>query len=150
MGASNKLPHSIINRRAWFDYELGQELVVGIALSGPEVRAIRDNRATLKGAFVTIKDSELWLHNASLSVRPSQTGQNKIAVDTKARKLLAHRKQIDALATAKHSGLTIVPTKMLTSGRFIKVVIATAKGKKHYDKRQVIKKRDQERDIRRT
>lgn len=137
---------AIVNRRARYDYELKDELVTGISLNGPEVRAIRDNRAHLKGAFVTIKDNELWLHNASLSVKLQKTGPNETAVDTSPRKLLAHRKEIDALAAAKQQGNTIVPTKIITNGKYIKVVIAVAKGKKNYDKRETIKRREQERE----
>lgn len=142
-------PASIVNRRARFDYELKDELSVGISLNGPEVRAIRDNRAHLKGSFVTIKNGELWLHNASLSVKLQKTGQNEVAVDTSPRKLLAHRKEIAALDTAKQTGMTIVPVKILAQGRYIKVVIALAKGKKNYDKRETIKRREQERESRR-
>ncbi|PLS81438.1 SsrA-binding protein SmpB [Candidatus Saccharibacteria bacterium] len=140
---------SIVNRRARFDYELKDDIVAGVVLTGPEVRAIRDGRAHLKGAFVTIKGDELWLHNASLSVRLTGQGENETAVDTRARKLLAHRREIEQLEQAKQAGLTIVPLKMLTDGRFIKVVIAAAKGKKNYDKRETIKRREQERESRR-
>jgi SsrA-binding protein len=140
---------AIVNRRAKFDYELRDEFVVGISLGGPEVRAIRDGRAQLKGAFVTVRDGELWLHNASLSVRHSQPGGSQITVDTSPRKLLAHRKEIERMEAAKQEGLTIVPYKILPSGRFIKAVIYTAKGKKQYDKRETIKRREQDREAQR-
>lgn len=139
-------PASIENRRARFDYELGEQIVAGIVLTGPEVRAIRDNRAHLKGAFATIRGEELWLNNASLTVRLNKKGESDIAVDTKARKLLVQKKQIKELELAKASGLTIVPLRILTKSRYIKVVLATAKGKKQYDKRHAIKQRDTERD----
>ena len=141
---------SILNRRAKFDYELGDEIVAGLELTGPEVRAARDGHVQLKGSFVTIRGDELWLNNASFSVRLNQKGEvNARAVDTRPRKLLASRKQIDNLAERKQSGMTIVPTKMLTQGRFIKVVIALGKGKKNYDKRESLKRRDQDRDAKR-
>ncbi len=140
---------NIVNRRARFDYELGEEIVVGIELTGPEVRAVRDHHAQLKGAFVTIKDNELWLNNASFSLKNHQTdSQEAHTVDTRPRKLLAHRKQIDSLMTAKSAGSTIVPIKILSGGKFIKVVIAAGKGKKRYDKRETLKRRAQERDSR--
>lgn len=145
----NNQPKTVVNRRARFDYELGEDFVAGIVLSGPEVRAIRDSRAQLKGAFVTIKDDELWLNNASLSVKPTVPGHTEVAVDTSPRKLLVHKKQLGILATAKQAGNTIVPTKLLPSGRYIKVVIAIAKGKKNYDKRETLKRRDQEREANR-
>lgn len=136
-------PKSIVNRRARFDYELGDEIVAGLVLTGPETRAAREGHIQLKGAYVTIRNGELWLNNASFSLKLNQRGQiDARSIDTTPRKLLASHKQIDALAAERHSGMTIVPTKLLTTGRFIKVVIALGKGKRRYDKRQAIKKRD--------
>lgn len=66
---STARPTQIVNRRASYDYQLGDKLVVGLVLSGPEVRSLRDNRASLKGAFVTIRQGELWLNNASLTLK---------------------------------------------------------------------------------
>ena len=140
-------PHAVVNRRARFDYELGDELVAGLSLTGPEVRAARDGHIQLKGAFVTIRGGELWLNNASFSIKLQQKGQpGARSIDTEPRKLLASRKQIDALAAKKQTGLTIVPTKLLTNGRYIKLVIALGKGKKLYDKRETLKRRDQDRE----
>lgn len=139
-------PQAIVNRRASFDYALGDELVAGIALTGRETRAARDGRVQLKGSFVTVRNNELWLNNASFSLALNTKGQSETTVDTSPRKLLASRKQIDALAAQKQDGMTIVPLRLLTKGRYIKLVIALGKGKKNYDKRQTIKKRDQERE----
>lgn len=140
----------IVNRRARFDYELGDEIVAGLVLTGPEVRAARDGHIQLKGSFVTIKDNELWLNNASFSLKLNQKGQASArTVDTEPRKLLASRKQISQLAINKKEGMTIVPTKLLTTGKFIKLVIALGKGKKRYDKRETLKRRDAERDANR-
>ena len=144
-----KAPAPIVNRRARFDYELGDEIVAGIALTGPETRAARDGHIQLKGAFVTIRNNELWLNNASFSIRHHEKGGATKTVDDSPRKLLVHRKQLDQLAADKKAGQTIVPTKLLTTGKFIKVVIALGKGKKNYDKRQTIKKRDLDRETRR-
>lgn len=143
-------PKAIVNRRARFDYELGDEIIAGLVLTGPEVRAARDGHIQLKGSFVTIRNNELWLNNASFSMKLNQKGDpDARTIDTEPRKLLASRKQIDTLAAKKKSGLTIVPTKLLTAGKFIKVVIALGKGKKNYDKRETLKRRDQERDSQR-
>lgn len=140
-------PSAVVNRRARFDYELGDELVVGLALTGPEVRAARDGHIQLKGSFVTIRNNELWLNNASFSIRLQQRGEpGARTIDTEPRKLLASRKQIDTLAIRKKEGLSIVPTKLLTTQRYIKLVIALGKGKKRYDKRETIKRRDQSRE----
>ena len=123
-----------VNRRARYDYELGDELVVGMCLSGPEVRSIRDHHVQLKGSFVTIKGGELWLNNLTLG---ADTARNI--------KLLATKKQIASLEREKVAGSTIVPVRLLGGNRYIKLVIAVGKGKKKYDKRETIKKRDIER-----
>lgn len=131
-----KLPSSVsINRRASFDYHLGDELSVGMVLTGLEVRAIRDHHVQLKGSFVTIKDGELWLNNLTLG---SETARNI--------KLLATKKQISVLLREKADGKTIVPTKLFGGSRYIKLNIAPATGKKKYDKRQSIRERDIARD----
>jgi len=140
---------NVLNRRARFDYELGDEVVAGLVLTGPEVRAARDGHVQLKGAYVQVKDTELWLQNASFSLKLNQKGENSRTIDTAPRKILASRKQIDTLVAKRQEGLSIVPTKLLTNGRFIKVVIALGKGKKNYDKRETLKRRDQERDAQR-
>lgn len=130
-----KLPDSVtVNRKARFDYILGEELTVGMSLTGLEVRAIRDHHVQLKGAFVTIRNNELWLNNLTIG---AETARNI--------KLLATRRQIAGLVRAKVAGSTVVPVRLLGGGRHIKLVIATARGKKKYDKRETIKKRDIER-----
>jgi SsrA-binding protein len=141
---------SILNRRAKFDYELGEEIVAGMVLTGPEVRAARDGHIQLKGAYVTVREDELWLNNASFSLKLNERGNpGARTVDTSPRKLLASRKQIDTLVARKSTGMSIVPTKLLTTGRYIKLVIALGKGKKNYDKRETIKRRDIEREHKR-
>lgn len=136
----------ISNRRARHDYELGDGLVVGIALSGAETKALRRGHGHIRVAYVTVKDDELWLINATI------TGDNSTNIDeqsqTRSRKLLAKRKEIEALIAAKQQGKTIVPLEILTGGRYIKVRIAVGRGKKNYDKRQTLKKRDEERSAR--
>jgi len=149
MAAQKKKPQkarAIVNRRASYDYALDDELVTGIALTGREVRAARDGRVQLKGSFVTIRNDELWLNNASFSLVLNTKNVSETSVDTSPRKLLAKRREIDELADRRQSGMTIVPLRLLTQGRHIKLVIALGKGKKNYDKRQSIKLRDQERD----
>ena len=143
--------NQIINRRAKFDYSLGQEIITGISLTGPEVRAARDAHVQLKGSFVTIRDNELWLNNASFSIKNNdKNAKSNRTVDTRARKLLAKRKEIDKLQSEKTSGMSIVPIKLLNGGKYIKLVIALGKGKKEYDKRETIKRRDQNRETLRT
>lgn len=133
----------ILNRRARFDYELSDDLVVGIQLTGAETKALRRGHGQLRGAFVTVKDNELWLLNATI------TGDNGIKIDdadkTRSRKILAKRREIDHLLKLKDQGRTIVPLAILTQGRFIKLRISAGKGKKNYDKRETIKRRDTDR-----
>jgi len=138
---------TIVNRRARHDYELGDSLVVGLELTGREVKALRMGHGQLRGSYVTVKGNELQLFNATIN------GSRGIPIpeieQTRSRKLLAKRREIDALIEAKQQGRTIVPLEMLTNGRFIKLRIAVGKGKKQYDKRQAIKKRDESRTINR-
>ena len=138
----------IVNRSARFEYTLGEELVVGLSLTGPETRSARLGHIQLKGAYVTVKDGQMDLHNASFSVANNQKGGEVKTVENHPRKLLAHAKQIEHFEAARKQGMTIVPLKLLNSGRYIKLVIALAKGKKLWDKRQAIKQRDLDRESR--
>ena len=145
--SSSKPAAPILNRRARFDYELGEELVAGLVLTGLEARAAREGHIQLKGSYVTIKANELWLNNASFSLKINERGQpGARTVDTEPRKLLVSKKQLASLVAEKKQGLTIVPTKLLNKGRYIKIVIALGKGKKNYDKRETIKRRDIDRE----
>lgn len=138
-------PKLITNRRARHDYELGDSLVAGISLTGAETKALRMGHGQLRGAYVTIKDGEVWLLNSTIN---SAAGINIPEQEqTRTRKLLVKKREIDALTEAKQQGRTIVPLEILTAGRHIKVRIAVGKGKKLYDKRQALKKRDTERRI---
>jgi len=148
--SNSKTTPAITNRRASFDYELSDSLSVGLELTGAETKAARLGRVQLRGAYVTSRENkngkvELYLINASFSLAtnaPKNSNQPTVAVDTRSRKILAKRKEIDALVAKKNSGLTIVPTKLLTNGRYVKLAISLGKGKKRYDKRESIKQRD--------
>jgi SsrA-binding protein len=137
-------PKRITNRRARHDYELGEYLVLVQELSGAETKSLRMGHGHLRGTYVTVKQGELFLINATIA------GTSGIPIDesdqTRARKLLAKKREIDALIDAKQQGRTIVPLEILTHGRFIKLRISVGKGKKRYDKRQTLKRRDQERE----
>ncbi len=134
----------ISNKRAYFDYSLGDSFVVGIVLNGREAKSLRLGHGQIKSAYVTIKNRELWLINASI------TGSSGIPIEdsevTQARKLLAKRREINAIIVAKQQGKTVLPTEVLIGGRHIKLKIALGVGKKEYDKRQIIKKRDDSRN----
>lgn len=147
--AKKKAPQrkTITNRRARYDYELGDSLVVGLELSGREAKSLRLGRGQLQGAYVAIKDNQLWLVNATV------VGSSGIPItdseQTRTRRLLAKRREIAALIEAKQQGRAIVPLDMLTAGRYIKLRIAIGKGRKKYDKRQTLKKKDEQRAIQR-
>jgi SsrA-binding protein len=140
-------PKAITNRRARHDYTLGDSLLAGIALTGAETKNVRFGHAQLRGAYVTLKDNELWLINATIS---GTAGMPIAESDqTRTRKLLAKKREIKHLAEAKQQGNTIVPLEILPHGRFIKLRIAAGKGKRKYDKRQALKKKDEQRTINR-
>src|SRR3978361_918836 len=107
-------PKKISNRRARHDYELGDSLVVGVELSGAEVKSLRMGHGHLRGAYVTVKQDELFLINATIA------GTQGIFIDatdqTRARKLLAKRREIQHLIESKQQGQTIVPLELLTGG----------------------------------
>jgi len=135
----------ITNRRASFDYELGDSMVVGLQLSGAETKALRMGHGQLQGAYVTVKDGELWLVNSQVSgLQGVPIGEDQ---QTRSRKLLAKKSEIAKMVEARQSGQTIVPLEILTQGRYIKLRIAPGRGKKRYDKRETIKRRQQEREI---
>ena len=133
-------PRTIQNRRARHDYELGDSLVVGLELTGRETKALRLGHGQLRGAYVTVKGDELYLLGSAIS------GSAGVPItepeQTRTRKLLAKRREIDALVAARQQGRTIVPLEILTRGRIIKLRIAVGKGKKRYDKRQTLKAAD--------
>ena len=128
----------VVNRRAHYDYNLSDKLEVGMVLTGPQVRLIRDHHAQLKGTYVTLRRGELWLLGLTLGTETEQDV-----------KLLATKKQIAGLDRAKQQGSTIVPVELLPLKRHIKLIIAVGEGKKKYDKRQTIKNRDLDRETKR-
>lgn len=139
------------NKKALADYKIIEEIEGGIALSGPEVKSIKNGQINLKGSYITIDPkSEVWLINTHISpYKPAnkvQTGYNP----TQKRKILLKKKEIDYLrGKEKERGLTILPISVYTKGSLIKVKVAIVVGKKQFDKRQTIKKRELDRQIRR-
>lgn len=136
----------IVNRRARFDYELGEIISAGIVLSGPEVRGARLGHVRLSGSFANLKDGELWLTNMSITIPDTAKNATEDKELSTPRKLLVTKKQISQIEEAKKQGMTIVPTRLFNHCRFIKIELAIAKGKKQYDKRETIKRRQQDRE----
>ena len=129
---------TISNRRAGRDYDLGPSLTAGIVLSGAEVKAIRAGRVSLTGSYVRLDQTGVWLINLQI-----QTG---LAENQVRHKLLLTKAQIDRLHNPSSGRTTVVPLS-LTIGRYIKVVIAPARGRKKYDKRQALAQRRANRTI---
>ena len=139
----------IENRKARFNYELLEKLDAGIELFGFEVKSLRQKQGSLDGAYVIVRGGEAFLVNSFIP--PYQPKNTPKEHDPRRnRKLLLTKKELAELAGAESKkGLTIVPLSVYSKGRKVKVGIAIARGKKKYDKRETLKRRDVERDIRR-
>jgi SsrA-binding protein len=134
------------NRRARHDYHLEDTFEAGLVLRGTEVKSLRAGRASLNEAFAQLTDGELWLHGLHIPEYTLGTWNNHEPRRT--RKLLLHRKEIDRLASAvAERGFTIVPLSLYFSGGRAKVELALARGKRTYDKRHDLAKRDAAREI---
>ena len=134
------------NRRAWFNYEIGEVVEAGIALTGSEVKSLRAGKATIAEAYADARGGEIWLVNCNIPEYP-QAGRFNHA-PKRLRKLLLHRRQIDRLAGAvEREGMTLVPLKLYFNekGR-AKLELALARGRKLHDKREALKKRAWERE----
>lgn len=133
----------IINKRAKFDYKLFNKYEAGIELLGGEVKAVRRGSTDLSRSFAKVIDSEIYLINANIPV-----AGKKDYSPTRVRKLLLHKGQIISIKTKiKVKKLTLVPTKMYTKGRLVKVEIAIARAKRKFEKKETIKRRDIEKEI---
>jgi SsrA-binding protein len=134
------------NRKAYHDYYIQDSQEAGIALTGSEIKSIRSGKVNLRDAYIRPEGGELWLLNAHIARYEASSYLSH--EPTRHRKLLLHRKQIDNLTSkVMEKGLTLVPLKLYIKGSIAKVEIALAKGKKLYDKRDTITRRDAERDI---
>ena len=136
------------NRKAYHDYSILDTYEAGIALTGTEVKSLRAGRASLVDGFASVSDGELWLRNVHIAEYAEGTWTNH--APRRARKLLMHRMEIDRIAgRLREGGLSLVPLSMyFTDGR-VKIELGLARGKKEYDKRQTIAKRDADRELER-
>lgn len=135
------------NRRARHEYHLLETIEAGVVLTGSEVKSCRGGRVQLRDAYASVDNNELYLHNAHIS---PYAQANLVHYDpTTVRKLLVHRREINRLiGKTREKGLTLIPTKMYFKNGKIKVELALAKGKQLHDKRESIKKREQEAEAR--
>lgn len=136
----------IINRRANYDYQLSEKFEAGIALTGAEVKSVKAGHIKLEEAFVQIRNNEAWLVNAH--IHPYAFADNRDYDSTRRRKLLLHKNELLKITqqVAQH-GLTIVPIACYNKHNRVKLEIALAKGKKKYEKREAIKRKDIQREV---
>ena len=139
---------SISNRKAWHEYHIGETFEAGLALTGTEVKSLRDGKASITESYCKLIDGEIWVHG--MHIAPFEQG-NRFNVDPlRDRKLLLHKGEISRISRQlMEKGLTLVALKVYFSRGFAKMEIGLARGKKLYDKRDSIAARDVERERRR-
>jgi SsrA-binding protein len=136
------------NRKARHNYEILEKYETGIALAGTEVKSLRDGRANFKDAYAAVRNNEVWLYGMHIS--PYSHGNINNHNPERDRKLLLHRNEIRRLiGKTKETGLTLVPLQLYFKNGKVKVELALAKGKKQYDKREAIAKREADRETKR-
>ena len=136
------------NRKARYDFTIVDTVEAGIVLTGTEIKSIRAGKINLKDGFAQIRHGEAYLLNVHIA--PFEQGNIFNHEPTRTRKLLMKKKQIARLlGETQSSGFTLVPLKVYIKNGYAKVLIGLAKGKKQYDKRETLKRKDQERDIQR-
>jgi SsrA-binding protein len=143
------MPPEIRNKKAYFNYEILEKVEAGIALLGTEVKSLRQGTARLKDAFARMKDGELWLLHAHISQYGPAAKFNHDP--ERPRKLLLHKREITRLSSkVEEKGLTLLPLKIYFNSRgIVKVTLGLGRGKRKYDKRDAIRKRDQRREMER-
>lgn len=137
----------ILNRKAKFDYAVEETIEAGMVLKGTEIKSIRGGKANLRDSYAIIRGGEVFLLNMHIS--PYEQGNIFNHEETRTRKLLLHKKEILKIQNKLMlEGYTLVPLKVYFSNNKAKVLLGIARGKKNYDKRETIKKRDMEREAR--
>ena len=137
-----------VNRQAYHDYFVDETYEAGIALTGTEIKSIREGKVNLRGAFARVKNGEVWLEGSHIAVYAQGTYMNHEPLRN--RKLLLHRREINHLiGKVQTKGLTLIPLKLYLRGDHAKVEVGLCRGKKLYDKRDAIKERDAQREIER-
>jgi SsrA-binding protein len=136
------------NRKAYHNYHIGDSVEAGIALTGTEIKSVREGKVSLADAYVRPEDGELWLLNAHIA--RYDAGSYMSHQPTRPRKLLLHRKQIDSLTgKVQERGFTLLPLRLYIKDSLAKVEVALARGKRLYDKRAAIARHDADREIER-
>ena len=134
------------NRKARHEYEILDQVEAGLVLRGSEVKSLRDGKVSFADAFARVEDGEVWLYN--LHIPPYEAANVDRPDPTRARKLLLHQREIDRLgAETRESGWTLIPLDLHFRRGYAKVQLALARGKKHRDKREDLKRRAMQRDM---
>lgn len=142
--ANNKIVAT--NRKAFHDYHVGETYEAGIALTGTEIKSVRQGMVSLRDSFARVENGEVFLYD--MHVSPYDAGNRYNHEPRRTRKLLLHKSEIRRLATkTQEKGFTLIPLKVYLRGGHAKVELALAKGKRLYDKREDIKKRDVMRQV---
>jgi len=138
------------NRRAKFNYEIIEYLEAGISLKGSEIKSVREGKVNISEGYVQIREAGAWLHNVHIaSYQPA--GNNNQHNATRPKRLLLHKKEQTRIRLKiDKQKLTVIPTSMYIKGRLAKVEIAVGKGRRKFDKRDLIKKRESDREINRS
>ena len=146
MRLADKAKAIALNRKAYHDYHIQETLEAGIALTGTEIKSVRAGRVNLRHAYAKPEGGELWLYD--MHIARYNAGSYYNHEPTRPRKLLLHRQQIDSLiGKVIQKGLTLVPLKLYIKNRVAKIELGLVKGKKLYDKRETIRRREVERAI---
>ncbi len=143
------MPKLADNKKAFFDYKILETFEAGLILLGHEVKSAKAGQISLKGSFITFHNNKAYLTNATIS-KYKQAGKLEDYDPTRSREILLHKKELRYLqGKFAEKGLTIVPLSVYTKNRLVKIEIAVAQGKHTFDKRESIKKKDNEREMRR-
>ena len=135
------------NRRARHEYDILEDLQCGVVLTGSEVKSIRNGKISIEEAYARIYNGELWLVDCDIAEYPQANLMNHVAKRT--RKLLLRKRELEKVAeAATHKGLTLVPLAVYFSRGFVKVRLAVAKGRKLHDKREVLRRKEDAREMR--
>ncbi|CCK20211.1 SsrA-binding protein SmpB [Pseudolactococcus laudensis] len=146
--AKDKVKDNVVaqNKKAHYDYEITETFEAGIVLTGTEIKSVRQARINIRDGFARVRNGEVWLSNVHIS--PFDEGNIWNVDPTRSRKLLLHKKQIAKIeAEISQAGMSFVPLRVYIKDGFAKVLMGLAKGKKNYDKRETIKRKEQNRDV---
>jgi SsrA-binding protein len=134
------------NKKAHYDYEIIETFEAGIVLTGTEIKSVRRAQINIRDGFARVRNGEVWLSNVHIS--PFDEGNIWNVDPTRSRKLLLHKKQIAKIeAEISQAGMSFIPLRVYLKEGFAKVLMGLAKGKKNYDKRETIKRKEQNREI---